>query len=335
MNSEAGFCHRLGAHCESSTIAGLLRHAGAPLSEPMVFGIAGAIFFGYFDTRMLPFPTFTARSQPGKIRDYLTKYLRIEFPGRRFRHPGKASAALDALLARGTPAAVQVDFFYMDYVPPYSRAHFNGHFVTVAGKRDGVYWVSDAYCAELKPLDAATLERARFARGSFAPRGFMYHVGKVPANLDIEKAIRRGIKHAAFFMLRLPIPFLGVAGIRRLAKKLLDWPRHAVSVDRLAHEMMMIHVMLEDRGTGGAGFRYLYATFLQEAAGVLGKQELACLAREMMENGDAWRAISLFAARTGKKRDVGPDRLEELSAMVRARADAEERLFQELAKVVA
>lgn len=335
MTDATGFKHRLGAHCESSTIAGLLEHANLTLSEPMIFGIGGAIFFGYFDTRMLPFPTFTARSMPGQIRSRLSKYLGIEFPSQRFRNPDKATAALDALLERGIPVGVQVDFFYMDYVPAYSRAHFNGHYITVANKRDGRYLVSDAYCMELKPLAEEQLRRARFARGSFAPRGLMYHVGRIPAQLDLEKAIRKGIKHACFGMLRLPLPFLGVAGIRRLANKLLEWPKRAPTAERLAHEMMMIHVMLEDRGTGGAGFRYLYATFLQEASGVLGKPELAHLARAMMENGDQWRAISLFAARTGKKREVGAERLAELSAMVRARADVEEALFRELSRVVA
>jgi len=39
------FEHRHAGHCESGTVAALLRHRGLDLSEPMVFGIGGGLFF--------------------------------------------------------------------------------------------------------------------------------------------------------------------------------------------------------------------------------------------------------------------------------------------------
>ena len=92
----------------------------------------------------------------------------------------------------------------------------------------------------------------------------------------------------------------------------------------------MIHVALEERGTGGGGFRFLYATFLREAAQILRNPELDRIAAAMMQNGDRWRDISLFVARIGKQRDLGPDRLGELSRMILDRADAEDELFARL-----
>jgi hypothetical protein len=54
----------------------------------------------------------------------------------------------------------------------------------------------------------------------------------------------------------------------------------------------------------------------------------------MMENGDRWRDISIAAARMGKRRDLGPQRLLELGDMILERADAEQNLFRRLGALV-
>jgi hypothetical protein len=324
--------HRMGAHCESGTVTGLLRHAGMPISEAMVFGVSGAIFFGYLDAPFLPFPTFVLRNQPGKIRRALARHLGLRFREERFDDPSKGMAALDAKLDRGIPVAAQVDYFYMDYLPEYTRAHFNAHFIVVFGRENGRYLVSDSYFPEPAWLDADTLRRARFARGKFAPRGLLFHPEAIPAQPDLPSAIRRGIRRAAFYMLRLPVPFIGVRGIRRFAEAVTGWPKLARDEEHLSHQVMMIHIILEERGTGGGGFRYLYAAFLQEAAGITGDGELAEISGAMMENGDRWRDVSLFVARIGRKRDLGPERLGELRDLILAREGAEREIFSRLAR---
>ena len=62
------------------------------------------------------------------------------------------------------------------------------------------------------------------------------------------------------------MPFLGIKGIRKFSKKVTEWPKYARDTDHLSHEIMKINILLEDQGTGGAGFRFMYATFLQQAA---------------------------------------------------------------------
>ena len=328
------FEHKMAAHCESGTVSALLRQAGMDVSEPMVFGVAGAVFFGYLPTRMLPFPTFVLRSKPGKIRTRIPKRLGVGFSTRKFRSAGRGMKELDALLEAGLPVAVQVDFFYMDYIPEYARAHFNAHYVIVVGKEGDKYVISDSYAPTLARLEAEMLERARFIGGHLAPKGTMFHVRHIPQKVDLAAAVRKGIAQAAFYMLRIPVPMLGVRGIRCFAGKLMNWPKYTRDVEHLSHEIMMIHIILEERGTGGGGFRFLYASFLQQAADVLGSDELLDASAQMMEDGDRWRDIALFAARIGKNRDLGPDRLKTLSEMIMERADVEDRLFRHLRKIV-
>jgi hypothetical protein len=329
MKGEA-FTHKMAAHCESGTVAALLNHSGLDISEPLVFGISSGIFFGYFESKKFPFPTFVVRNRPGSIRTNLAKRIGVKFETERFRDPVRGVQELDGLLARRIPVACQTDFFYMEYLPSHVRVHINVHFVILVEKRPEGYVVSDCYSPDLAVLDPDLMKKARFAGGSFAPKGFLFYPVRIPGNIDYRKAVWKGIKSAAFNMVRLPMPFLGVKGIRRFAKKVVGWPELARDIEHLSHEIMKINILLEDQGTGGAGFRFMYATFLREASERLGDPELLEMSKRIMEIGDRWREISLFSARIGKRRDLGPARLRELSDMIYDRADAEERFFNDM-----
>ncbi len=324
------FNHKMAAHCESGAVTAQLNHAGLDISEPMVFGISGGLFFGYFKLPTMDFPTFVLRNQPGKIREKVQKRLNIRIESSRVKDPIQSMAALDRLLEQGFAVAVQVDFFYMNYIPAYARAHFNAHFINVVGKEGNDYLVSDSYHPVIARLDGNTLQTARSVKGPFAPAGFQFRVTGVDKDVDLRPGIKQGIKQTCFYMLKLPIPLMGIRGIRRFGDKVTGWPELCRDIDHLSHEIMMIHVILEDRGTGGGGFRFLYASFLKEAARLFDNNQLDELAAEMMANGDQWRQISLFVARIGKARDLGPDRLNELKEMIHERARVEHELFSRL-----
>jgi hypothetical protein len=327
--------HTMAAHCESGSITSLLKHAGMEITEPMVFGISSGIFFGYFHKmKAFAFPTFIVRNKPGHMRKNLERRTGIRFYSKNFRSVESGQAALEELLGRGIPVATQVDMFYLDYVPSWERVHINVHFLVAIGKENGSYKVSDSYFPSVMDLPESSMNKGRFAQGSMAPKGFIFYPEYVPASFDVEKAIKKGISKACFNMLSIPIPFLGVKGIRMFARKITEWPGRARDTEHLSHEVMKINILLEDQGTGGAGFRFMYATFLQQAAGVLKKPELKDLARELMEIGDGWREFSLFAARIGKNRDLGPEKFSQMSKMLMERADKEEVFFRKLSKTI-
>lgn len=325
----------MAAHCESGTVTSLLNNAGMEITEPMVFGISSGIFFGYFHKmKSFTFPTFIVRNKPGQMREKVSKRLGIKFYTQKFSKPEQGMQKLDELLSRQIPVAVQVDFFYMDYIPDWERVHINVHFIVVVGKEGSDYIVSDSYFPTLVKLSESSMRKARFAGGSMSPKGFLFYPEHIPQSAPLEKAITKGIKKACFNMLSIPIPFLGVKGIRAMARKIEEWPKFARDIEHLSHEIMKINILLEDQGTGGAGFRFMYAGFLQQASAVLHKPELKKLSGELMEIGDKWREISLFAARIGKNRDLGTDRLAELRDMLLDRADAEEAFFKKLQKTI-
>ncbi len=331
---EINFNHKMAAHCETGTVQALLNHSGLDISEAMVFGIAGGIFFGYFESSNFPFPTFIVRNKPGSIRTNISKRLGVKWNSRKFKSSQAGEAALDELIKKKIPTAAQVDFYYMEYMPGWIRVHINVHFVNIIGLNETQYLISDSYHPKKALLDKTTFTKARFVGGHMAPKGFLFYPVTIPENIDFEKAIRKGIKKAAHDMTRLPVPFIGIKGIRKFAKKVTGWPELARDIDHLSHEIMKINVLLEDQGTGGAGFRFLYATFLQQASQKLNDPQLETMSKRMMEIGDNWRNISYFAAKIGKNRDLGKERLNELSGMINDMADREEAFFSELYKMV-
>jgi hypothetical protein len=328
------FRHVMAAHCESGTLAALLNHHGMKISEPMVFGIASGIFFAYIKPPMMDFPMFVTRSMPGQIRSKFSKRTGVKFKTWKFRDPKKAEIELDRLLDQNQPVAVQVDLFYMDYFPAWFRVHINVHFINVIGREGNKYIISDSYHPQIAEIDRETLLKGRFAGGSMAPKGFMYYPVHIPEEIDLAKTVKEGIKSATFNMLKIPLPFLGVKGIRRFADKINEWPGYARNNDQLADKIFKIFILLEEQGTGGGGFRFMYASFLQEASKMLNNSKLDDLSKEIMEIGDGWREIALISSRMAKNRDFSKEKFIELGGLIRKRADMEESFFTDLRKEI-
>lgn len=327
------FVHRQAAHCESGATANLLRHQGIHLSEALAFGIGGGLFFGYLPfIRLNRLPLVTYRKGPGGIFKAATKRLGVRVEGRRFRDPAAGMAALDELLDRGIPVGAQTSVYWLPYLPPALRFHFNAHNLVVYGKQGETYLISDPVMDEAVLCPAEDLRRARFAAGDLAPKGRIYYLTAVPTEPDLRRAVRAGMGEVCRNM-RNPVPIIGVRGMRRLARVIEGWPRRFAerrTVQYLGHLIRM----QEEIGTGGGGFRFMYAAFLQEAAGILEKPELLDLSQRMTGIGDGWREFALLAARACKGRITVAEACPELAELLRRCAAGEDALFRDLAGVI-
>jgi hypothetical protein len=134
-------------------------------------------------------------------------------------------------------------------------------------------------------------------------------------------------------MLDVPIPLLGVRGIRYLASRLERWPQQLGEKYARANVANVIR-MQEEIGTGGAGFRFLYAAFLQECSDVLARPALAELSGELTAIGDRWREFAVLGAQLCKGRESGAAVYAKLAGMLRDCAVREEKLFRNLRAVV-
>ncbi|NTV52317.1 MAG: BtrH N-terminal domain-containing protein [Candidatus Firestonebacteria bacterium] len=328
------FLHRQSAHCESGVTSNLLTHHGAPLSEAMAFGIGAGLLFGYFPfIKINKLPLATFRSAPGSIFQRVTSRLGIRVERRSFKNPSAAMAALDRMVADGIPVGLQTGVYWLPYFPPALRFHFNAHNLVVYGAEGDAYCISDPVFPDPVVCPRADLARARFARGALAPQGKMYCITAMPKSLDLAPAIKKGIQQVSSMMVKVPFPLIGTRGIRTLAKAVEKWPR------RLGERLAILHLghiirMQEEIGTGGGGFRFIYAAFLQEASEVLGDARYLDLSRRMTAIGDQWREFALAGARHCKGRAGAQESFSDLANILRACADSETALFNDLHALV-
>jgi hypothetical protein len=324
------FSHSQHAHCESGVTANLLRHQGINISEPMAFGIGAGIFFAHIPfLKVSGTPGTTFRTWPGAIFKRVTQRLHIDIHTQKFSTPEKAMQALDDVLAAGKPAGMLSSVYYLPYLPEAFRFHFNAHNLVVYGKEGNEYLVSDPVVETTTRIAPEDLAKARFAKGTPEPKGFMYYIKSAPSQVQYEKAIQAGIKQTCFFMLSPPLPWFGNKAIGLLAKKITKYPQKLTPRKASLYLGNVIR-MQEEIGTGGAGFRFLYAAFLQEAGQLLQRDDLQQYAKELTAIGDDWRNFAYSAARLMKDRKNDLVSFDELGDMLRAVGDKEKQFFHKL-----
>ena len=326
------FQHRHAGHCETGVTAGLLTHYGCPISEAMVLGLSSSMTFVHLPMlKVGGFPLTAYRMLPGSVYNGLKAALGLKMARTRYRDESEAMADLDAQLAQGRPVGLQTGVYWLPYFPPDMRFHFNAHNLIVYGKEGDDYLISDPVFEHPQRCAGAALQRARFSKGAFAPKGLMYVPDVFRRELDLETSLRRALRKTCRMMLRTPVPLVGVRAIRGLARRIENLPgKHP---DRRWQGLYVGNIvrMQEEIGTGGGGFRFIYAAFLQECAEKLNLPSLAEAAGQMTETGDAWRQFALAGAQFSRqKNDVD---CAQLAQRLRQCADLEERCYQFLQTV--
>jgi hypothetical protein len=328
------FIHRHSAHCESGVLSGLLRNGGLDLSETMTFGIGAGLFFIYFPfIKMGGIPFASYRSEPGGIIKNVCKRLSVTLRMKRFGNQAEGMAELDKLLDKGIPVGLQTGVFWLPYFPKNMRFQFNGHNLTAYGKEGNNYLISDPVFEFPVTCPAEDLQRARFSKGLLAPKGLLYYLEDVPAAPDLTKPVRSAIIQVCRRMLSVPLPFFGVRGIRYLAKSIERWPQKLTRDEALLQVGSIIRLQ-EEIGTGGAGFRFMYTTFLQEASAALHLPGLGEAAVMLSETGDLWRQFAVKGAQLCKGHDTREEIFGEMAGIIRDCANREEKVFVMLKKAI-
>lgn len=334
MKSE--FKHLQAAHCENGVTTNLLKTIGINnMTEPMAFGIGSGLFYV-----QLPFlkinngPAIAFRTMPGLIFKRTCTALGIPVVRKKFGSKEAGKKYLDECLERGQVVGCQVGVYYLTYFPKEYRFHFNAHNMIVFGKEGDRYMISDPVMETVTSLSDYELERVRFAKGPFAPHGQIYYPAatKIITDEVMKKAIVTGIKRNVNHMIRIPGSIAGVKGIAGTGKKIKKW-RDKLGQQTAGLYLAQLVRMQEEIGTGGGGFRYIYAAFLQQAHAFHPKDELLEISKTFTKAGDIWRnaavqAAGIYKGRIGSQADfdVMGDYLIEIS-------EIEKNAFKALSKI--
>jgi hypothetical protein len=293
------FEHHQSAHCESGVTSSLLRESSLnKITEPLAFGIGAGLFFCYIPLiKINNGPAIAFRTFPGLIFKRTCNALNIPVVRKKFSSKEQAETYLNERLEEGHPVGCQVGVYYLSYFPREYRFHFNAHNLIVFGKEDDNYLISDPVMETPTKLTSYELERVRFAKGALAPKGQLYYPQSknVITDEQIRKAIISGIKTNVNQMLRIPGSFAGVKGIKCAGKKIKNW-RDKLGLQKAGSYLAQLVRMQEEIGTGGGGFRYIYAAFLQEAQAYTKNDELQEISKIFTQSGDLWRTAAVHAA---------------------------------------
>ena len=331
------FKHIQTAHCENGVTVSLLKHNGVDfITEPLAFGLGSGLFYIH-----IPFmkvnngPAISFRTMPGAIFKRTCKSLDIKVERKKFNSKFEAQSFLDEKLNEGIPVGCQVGVFHLNYFPKAYRFHFNAHNLIVFGQEDGKYLISDPVMETTTTLFPDELEKVRFAQGALAPKGQLYFpktIGDITEE-RLRNSINKGIKRNCRDMLHIPGGIAGVKGINYTANKIRGW-RDKLGERQAALYLGQIVRMQEEIGTGGGGFRFLYAAFLDEASEILGNDKLLKISDQLTKSGDLWRDSALQMSGIYKGRLTSQKDYDDCASLLNEISNVEKEAFKQLSKIV-
>ncbi len=311
--------HRPGRHCGSSAIRDLLEFHGLNLTEAFCFGLGAGLGITYVELPDTATP-FIVHVRSMGFEEKVFETLGVPFQWETYPDKPTATAALDQYLDAGKPALLLTDIFYLPYFN--STTHFPGHAIVAwhYSDKEGAVMVSDTERPELLPVPSESLADARYSLAPpFVHHGNLFVLDKAQldvrpervrsAIVDNAKALKNGGR---------------LSGIEALDTWINDLPRWR------AHEkwpwlLRFAYQVIEKRGSGGGGFRIMYAEFLDEAQALLPELGEMGLVSHMRECASAWSALAA-CLEAGSKASSFP--LDDITQSIETVRAAERRYVQ-------
>ena len=329
-------------HCETGVLVNMLEYYGHQLSEPMAFGIGSGLHFIYspfYKVQKTIYPIL--RVHPTDIARKVSNRLDFIYNEMSFGNDAdKARHALDNLLNRNIPVGLVVNVKELDYFNVAGGGiDFNGHIFSALGKDGDNYVIADTDNRlpndDYILLDTKVLDKIRFSPGFSAPHGKCFYIKpKTNHTLDdalLRKAIIEGINETCNRMLRIPIRSVGAKGFHYFAKDLRRWEKKYNDRD-ICMRLMWYYKLIERAGTGGAGYRFIYADFLKEAASLLQNETIQQDTEKMYQDAELWREFTLNCRRYLKKDNN--IKIEQIADIVDSIGDIENEIFRSLDKCI-
>jgi hypothetical protein len=276
--------HIPGRHCASTALCNATYFHGAPLSEAMCFGLGEGLGIFYIGLPGLA-PSRLAHVRSLEFERQFFERIGIPFQWDQHNDPMDSEKALRAVLDAGRPALIQTDIYYLPYYQ--SKTHFAGHLITVWGYDVDrqIFFVTDTEREEVFEVPFDAMRRARYCKmPPFPMEGNLFAPEAISLPPDLPRRIWAAIVSNSARLVSADAAHEGLNALRSWQADLKDWPSFAdwQWTARLAYQTIM------KRGTGGGGFRLMYADFLREAAPNVPEIGLRGLAEKMQCAGEAW-----------------------------------------------
>lgn len=280
--------HEPGRHCASTGISDLVRFHGVELSEAMCFGIGAGLGIWYLNMPGLSMSRLIHVRSSDIESQFFTR-MGLRFLWEEFENPSLSERALMEKIDRGLPALIRTDIYYLPYYA--SKTHFPGHVVVVWGYDEAreVFFVTDTGRAEIMEVPFSAMREARHRSSSFFDmRGNLFAPEAIARPDGLAEIIRKAIVHNSTVILDDSQAYQGIRGLDTWLGELPAWSGFP---DR-QWVCRFTYQVVERRGTGGGGFRLMYADFLEESAELVGEVASLKLPEKMLALGRAWQDLA-------------------------------------------
>ncbi len=314
--------HEPGRHCASTGISDLVRFHGVELSEAMCFGIGAGLGIWYLGMPGLS-TSRLIHVRSSDIEDQFFTRMGLRFRWEEFEDSSRSEQALKDAIDRGLPAIIRTDIYYLPYYE--SKTHFPAHVIVVWGYDDAreVFFVTDTDRPEIVEVPFKAMREARHQSSAFFQmQGNLFAPEKVGLPDRLDEVIRKAIVYNSSVILDDTHAYQGIRGLDTWLGELSGWGDFPdwKWVCRFTYQV------IERRGTGGGGFRLMYADFLEESSKLIREVALMNFPGKMLELGRAWQGLA------GALRDVSEmDRPElgRIESSLRTVRDLEEAFHRE------
>lgn len=292
FTSESGF------HSVSCSIRRALSYYDIDISELMIFGLASALYFFYFDSERYSYPLIGGRVRRAEFEDNFMLASGVAIDSIETASRKRAYSALYDGIYRGDPCLVYVDVGLLPYARLPEMAHFGGHAIVVYGldEERGVAYVTDGIWNDetREPINALPLGILADARAAkslpFPPSNRLVKFSPGRYSGIAAGSVQKAIKKNSRAMLAPPNQRVGLSAIKAFASKVAAWG--SFSDETLREVAFMTRLMINTPDCSGGGcFRAKYGEFLTIAADMLGSRELKCCGKRYAEAASLWDEV--------------------------------------------
>ena len=287
--------HHPGVHGASTALRNVYaHHTGEVLSEALCFGLGAGL--GFSLQRDPQRGVWRVGGHGAHLESQFCHLLGIRLKAYQAEDADLAWTHVLRLVDQGRLVVLDVDMAPLPYLAESLELDggisLGGHKVLLTGHDPGAEeaFVADHACAEPRAVSLADLARARAAADDGASPRHTAFTFDFPRRLpSLRPAVRAAIHSAVGQMRGADGDRLG--GLASLAR----FGAQAARIGRLGSEeerqafSRLAWLTLEKAGTGGGNFRPLYASFLDEAAELLGAPALRPAAQHYRGLGARWQ----------------------------------------------
>lgn len=257
-----GFVHRPGKHCGSTALSDFFSAQGMALSEIQAIGLGGAPGAAFFAFPGLSPSHYVLPRNPGLEQDAFNA-LGIPFNWKIYKDTAAAERELLESIAKGRPVLLQTDIRYLAHYN--TKTHFNGHVVVAAGYDldQGLVFLADTQFEGLQPVGLEDLSKARFSKAP--PLPLMGNSFVLPEEITLPatpqtrhhlQGLGRWVAHRQGLT-----PTKSLMSLEAMEALVREMPNFAKAPDA-NWVAKWTYQIVERRGTGGGGFRQLFAQYL-------------------------------------------------------------------------